>query len=211
MEEKPEKKPGRLKSIGGSDNDDWNTYIANQISALGWTGSLTDEEKKQQKFMLVGAVMGMKPADEFESMIIGQMIGVHNMAMEMMRRSMIEGQPVGIVNECINHTNKLCRTHATLIEALNRHRGKGQQKITVEYSNITNNHTQAVINAGAVGITPKIGRQSYEPRAETIPELAHLRGKKEEVGRALQGESNEEWPMQNTWRDKSRSAKGKHK
>ena len=28
---------------------------------------------------------------------------------------------------------KLSRTHATLLEALNRHRGKGQQKVTVEH------------------------------------------------------------------------------
>jgi hypothetical protein len=32
--------------------------------------------------------------------------------------------------------NKLSRTHATLLEALNRHRGKGQQKVTVEHVHV---------------------------------------------------------------------------
>jgi hypothetical protein len=32
--------------------------------------------------------------------------------------------------ENLNQANKLSRTYATLIEALNRHRGKGQQTIS---------------------------------------------------------------------------------
>jgi hypothetical protein len=32
--------------------------------------------------------------------------------------------------------NKLSRTYATLLEALNRHRGKGQQKVTVEHVHV---------------------------------------------------------------------------
>jgi hypothetical protein len=37
----------------------------------------------------------------------------------------------------LNQANKLSRTCATLIEALNRHRGKeGQQKVTVEHVDV---------------------------------------------------------------------------
>jgi hypothetical protein len=32
--------------------------------------------------------------------------------------------------------NKLSRTYATLLEALNRHRSKGQQKVTVEHVHV---------------------------------------------------------------------------
>jgi hypothetical protein len=32
--------------------------------------------------------------------------------------------------------NKLCRTYAVLLDALNRHRGKGQQKVTVEHVHV---------------------------------------------------------------------------
>jgi hypothetical protein len=35
--------------------------------------------------------------------------------------------------EALTQANKLSRTHAALLEALNRHRGKGQQKVTVEH------------------------------------------------------------------------------
>ena len=39
--------------------------------------------------------------------------------------------------ENLNQANKLSRTYATLIEALNRHRGNGgQQKVTVEHVHV---------------------------------------------------------------------------
>jgi hypothetical protein len=38
--------------------------------------------------------------------------------------------------ENLNRANKLSRTWATLVEALNRYRGKGQQKVTVEHVHV---------------------------------------------------------------------------
>ena len=38
--------------------------------------------------------------------------------------------------ENLSQANKLSRTHVTLLEALNRHRGKGQQKVTVEHVHV---------------------------------------------------------------------------
>jgi hypothetical protein len=38
--------------------------------------------------------------------------------------------------ENLSQANKLSRTYTTLLEALNRHRGKGQQKVTVEHVNV---------------------------------------------------------------------------
>jgi hypothetical protein len=38
--------------------------------------------------------------------------------------------------ENLNQANNLSRTYATLLEALNRHRGKGQQKVTVEHVHV---------------------------------------------------------------------------
>ena len=38
--------------------------------------------------------------------------------------------------ENLAQANKLSRTYATLLDALNRHRGKGQQKVTVEHVHV---------------------------------------------------------------------------
>ena len=38
--------------------------------------------------------------------------------------------------ENLNQGNKLSRSYAALVEALNRHRGKGPQKVTVEHVHV---------------------------------------------------------------------------
>src|SRR6266436_600241 len=38
--------------------------------------------------------------------------------------------------ENLSQANKLSRTYAVLLDALNRHRGKGQQKVTVEHVHV---------------------------------------------------------------------------
>ena len=65
-------------------------------------------------------------------MIAAQLLATHNAAMECYRRAMIPEQTLEGRRENLNQANKLARTCGTLIEALNRHRGKGQQKVTVE-------------------------------------------------------------------------------
>jgi hypothetical protein len=49
--------------------------------------------------------------------------------------------------------NKLSRTHATLLEALNRHRGKGQQKVTVEHVHVHEGGQAIVGNVGGGALT----------------------------------------------------------
>src|ERR1700730_13903792 len=57
----------------------------------------------------------------------GAEIATHNATMECYRRAMIAEQTLEGRRENLNQANKLARTYATLIDALNRHRGKGQQ------------------------------------------------------------------------------------
>ena len=65
-----------------------------------------------------------------------QLIAAHNAAMECYRRAMIDEQTFEGRRENLAQANKLSRTYATLLEALNRHRGKGQQKVTVEHVHV---------------------------------------------------------------------------
>jgi hypothetical protein len=56
--------------------------------------------------------------------------------MECYRRAMMGEQTFEGRRENLAQANKLSRTYATLLEALNRHRGKGQQKVTVEHVHV---------------------------------------------------------------------------
>src|ERR1700730_10566040 len=60
-------------------------------------------------------------------MIAAQLLAAHNATMERYRRAMIPEQTVEGRSENLNQANKLSRTYVVLLDALNRHRGKGQQ------------------------------------------------------------------------------------
>ena len=66
--------------------------------------------------------------------------------------------------ESLNQASKLSRTSATLIEALNRHRGKGQQKVTVEHVHV-HSGGQAVV--GMIAPTSALAN-SEEPNAKQV-------------------------------------------
>jgi hypothetical protein len=74
---------------------------------------------------------------ELEGMMGAQLIAAQNAAMECYRRAMIPEQSFQGRRENLNQANKLSRTYATLLEALNRHRGKGQQKFRWSMSTYT--------------------------------------------------------------------------
>jgi hypothetical protein len=59
-----------------------------------------------------------------------QLVAAHNATMECYRRAMIPEQTVEGRSENLNQANKLSRTYVVLLDALNRQRGKGQQKVT---------------------------------------------------------------------------------
>ena len=69
-------------------------------------------------------------------MIATQLMGAHNAAMERYRRAMIGEQTLEGRRENLNQANRLSRPYATPLEALNRHCGKGQQKVTVEHVHV---------------------------------------------------------------------------
>jgi hypothetical protein len=69
-------------------------------------------------------------------MIAAQLLAAHNAAMECYRRAMHRDQTLEGRRDNLSQANKLSRTYVTLLEALNRHRGKGQQKVTVEHVHV---------------------------------------------------------------------------
>jgi hypothetical protein len=106
--------------------------------------------------------------------------------MECYRRAMIGEQTFEVRRENLNQANKFSRTYAALMEAPDRHRGKGHQRITVEHVNV---HAggQAIVGAVTPGgcssqkseqltdatrkITyePSIPMRSPNPERETLP------------------------------------------
>jgi hypothetical protein len=162
---------GQLKPIGGSKNDDWNSILANQTLGTLWLAHSKDETRDRQYSATLTALVGIGPKDELEGMIAAQLVACHNASMECYRRAMIDEQTFEGRHENLSQANKLSRTYATLLEALNRHRGKGtQQKVIVEHVNVAAGGQAIVGNVEALGggVTTK---REEQPHA-----LAHAPG-----------------------------------
>ena len=136
---------GRLKRLGGSQSDHWNNVLANQTINTLWLAK--DAETRQRQYSATAAALsGIEPKDEVEGMIAAQLIAAHNATMECYRRAMINDQTFESRREKLSQANKLSRTYAVLLDALNRHRGKGQQKVTVEHVHV-HSGGQAIVGA----------------------------------------------------------------
>lgn len=153
-----------LQSISGSDNKDFTDILVAQVAASLWVEQSDSEQRARQLKAAITAMEGMKPRDELEGMLIAQLIAIHNAAMECCRRAMLGNQTPQGRQENLSQVNKLSRTCAALTDALERHRGKGQQRITVEHVNV---HAggQAIVGA----VTPRDGssRRSEEQTRAT--------------------------------------------
>jgi hypothetical protein len=163
---------GDLRSISGSDNDDFSNILANQVVKALWLEHCDLDERTQLMEAALAAMIGMKPRDELEGMLISQLIATHNAAMECYRRAMLGEQTFEGRRENLNQANKLCRSYAALTEALDRHRGKGQQRITVEHVNV---HAggQAIVGAVTAGGESS---QKSEQQTHTTREITHEPG-----------------------------------
>jgi hypothetical protein len=169
---RPGEQRGALRSISGSDNDDFSNVLVDQaVNALWRKNSDSDEETRQIRATLT-AMMGMKPRDELEGMLIGQLIASHNAAMECYRRAMIGDQTFEARRENLNQANKLSRTYPALTEALDRHRGKGQQRITVEHVNV---HAGGQAIVGSVTTGSESSQKSKE-QTNATREITHEPG-----------------------------------
>lgn len=154
----PDNRKGRLKTIGGSQSDHWNNTLANQAVQALWVKNSDDQERDRQLSATVAGLTGIGPKDELEGMMAVQLVAAHNAAMECYRRAMIGEQTFEGRRENLNQANKLSRTWATLLDALNKHRGKGQQKVTVEHVHV---------HAGGQAVVGTIERPGGGDRTET--------------------------------------------
>ena len=158
---RPDDLKGKQKAIGGSMSDGWNDAIAGEVINTLWTKHLDDDEANKLRTAAVEALIGIKPQDEIEGMLAAQIIACHNASMECYRRAMLPDISFDTRHGNLNSANKLSRTYSTLVEALNRHRGKGQQKVTVEHVHVHEGGQAIVGNVEGGGAAPKLKDQPH--------------------------------------------------
>jgi len=147
-------RPALMESLGTLDG-----LLVNFLLSQASSSIFFDVYSRADKCNLVLAMLhGIRPRDEVEGMLAVQMVGVHNLAMEFVRRAMLKDQTFEGINMAVARADKLMRTFTMQLDALNRHRGKGQQKVIVEHVHV-NEGGQAIVGAiaGGGGKNEKLG------------------------------------------------------
>jgi hypothetical protein len=187
---KPE--PSHTRHFSGSNHEQFSLMLVNQVSRSIWTAHSDEDYKEKQLSSGLEAMVGLAPKDESEGMLAAQMVALHNAAMECFRRAMIKDQTHEGRQQNLSFANKLTRSYALAMEALDKHRGKGQQKVTVEHVHVHQGGQAIVgnVQTGA-GVQPKSEEQ---PDANTITHAPEpeMRSALEAVGEALPQRRDEE-------------------
>ena len=123
--------------------------------------SLSEEERKTRIARALDLYESLKPEDGLEGMLAIQMVGTHHAILECLRRAAIPGQTIEGVDMNLKHAAKLQTLYTNQVAALDKHRGKGQQKVTVEHVNVASGG-QAIVGNVKTG-APKKRSQSCSP------------------------------------------------
>lgn len=108
-----------------------------EISELLWLPeSLGEEEGNARIIRALDLYEELRPVGSAESMLAAQMVGTHSAALECLRRAAIPNQTYVGRDMALKHAQKLMALYTKQLAALDKHRGKGQQKVTVEHVHV---------------------------------------------------------------------------
>jgi hypothetical protein len=157
--------PDTLRHIGGSQSDSWNKYVAGRIFRAIWPNQSDDNGlRERQRDVIIAGMTEIGPRDTLESMIASQLLACHDAAMNCYQLALNSELHGHRRQDHLNQAGKLSRTFAILLDALNRHRGKVQQKITVEHvpAHSDGQAIVGMVETPGEGGQPKSESRSYE-------------------------------------------------
>ena len=144
------------------------TEKLNEIANLvRFTEGLDEDTRNARIARAIELYESVKPQSGLEGMLAAQMVGTHFAALECLRRSMIEQQSFEGREMNLKHAQKLMDLYQRQLAALDKHRGKGQQKVTVEHVHVEAGG-QAIVGNVEAG-----GAKTGEPAAAPPPAVAH--------------------------------------
>jgi hypothetical protein len=165
----------RFVSAFGTSELDYADLMFSGIVNAACDGSSQNPPSERDVNRALAAVTGIGAKDEIEGMLATQMIATHFAAINALRRLKgCENIPQQDSNGGL--AVKLLRTFTMQLEALQRYRGKGHQKVVVEHVHV---HAGAQAIVGSVaprkGDRRQSGERGIEPREVTHEPTTPLR------------------------------------
>ena len=159
--------PEAIVEATGTNDPELAQLLGNQVYETLWLPAESSEEARLQHIRAaMAALRGIKPQDEIEGMLATQMVATHAAAMECLRRSMIPELSFEGRDNNLRHAAKFMSIYTKQLETLNRNRGKGQQKMTIEHVNVESGGQAMVGNFEADAKHPR------QDAKQSIPEPA---------------------------------------
>jgi len=153
--------------IAGIDDRGVAEYLLHDIAnSLFFFESESRESRTKRINAAMNTVKALAPQDPMEAKLIVQMVCAHNVAMESTRRSNIPNQTFEGRNISLKYAAKFMGIFQEQLRTLNKYRGKGDQKVTIEHVNVA---------AGGQAIVGAVSSTSQQPakRHKAPKALAH--------------------------------------
>lgn len=154
-----------LISTFGVTYGDFTVQQLNGLLLASGTAKDNKEELGKKASADINIVAALEPRDAVESMLAVQMTATHRAIMKAAQQ-LNHAEMLDQSNSAANRMTKLMNVYTRQVETLNKHRGKGQQKMTVEHVHV-NEGGQAIIgNIEGGGGNSKKGGQAHALRGE---------------------------------------------
>ena len=137
-----------MHSVSGMRNADAANLLVDQLAKL--TASDLERESVAQVNSAIAMMDEIQPSDGPEAMLAAQMVAVHFASMQCFSRALLSDQTFAGRELNLKHGAKLSRIYAQQVEALDRHRRKGQQTVVVEHVHV-NDGGQAIVGNVSAG------------------------------------------------------------
>jgi hypothetical protein len=154
------------RDLTGTDNVALCYRLIGDVQRTLWMpAGLNEKEMEERIEAAMAAVMGIKPRSELEGMLAVQIVATHDAAIECLRRAALSGQTFEGRQANLKNADKLMSLYLRQVDALDKHRGKGAQTMTVEHVHVESGG-QAVV--GVVQNDTQPSRLSRRTEQRTI-------------------------------------------
>jgi len=120
----------------GSANDNYNHALFNQTINAQFFDH--DKDVATNATATINALVSMNPKDIIEGQLCARLLVLHNQYMQFMGSVANPEQTIVGIDLNINRGTKLMRLYNETLDALNKHRRKGEQTVTVQHVNVGN-------------------------------------------------------------------------
>jgi len=164
------------KGMGLSPERRLGSRIAELQRLLWLPEGLSEEETRLRLARAIELYEGLSPSDTGEAMLAQQMVGTHQAAMECLRRAMIPNQTFEGRNMALKQAAQLMALYDKQLRTLQKSKGKGQQKVTVEHVHVEAGGQAIVGNVEAgTSTAPSTASSPAPAKAEQMGDAAPRR------------------------------------